>query len=177
MVGTLSRLGPEKGQAEPRPGKSGTLDHPPPQGDGWLRPMCRRGATHERYPLASTRAHHPASVQRIVVLRRSSKLGLAEDQHQVGEKLIVSRVAVAKHEIDCVKRLGVAWEVEVDRPDGWRSVIPGVVVATAIWTAASIGFTASVSSFSRYNGIYGTLGAAVVPLLWFTSLAILLGAG
>jgi uncharacterized BrkB/YihY/UPF0761 family membrane protein len=36
-----------------------------------------------------------------------------------------------------------------------------------------------VSSFSRYNEIYGTLGVAVVLLLWFwfTSLAILLGAG
>lgn len=65
-----------------------------------------------------------------------------------------------------------------NRPDGWRSVVPGVVVATAIWTAASIGFSAYVSSFGRYNEIYGTLGAAVVLLLWFwfTSLAILLGA-
>jgi membrane protein len=66
-----------------------------------------------------------------------------------------------------------------NRPDGWRSVIPGVVVATAIWTAASIGFSAYVSSFSRHNEIYGTPGAAIVLLLWFwfTSLAILLGAG
>jgi len=65
-----------------------------------------------------------------------------------------------------------------NRPDGWRSIVPGVAVATVIWTVASIGFSVYVSSFSRYNEIYGTLGAAVVLLLWFwfTSLAILLGA-
>jgi membrane protein len=64
------------------------------------------------------------------------------------------------------------------RPDGWRAVVPGVVVATIVWTVASIGFSLYVSSFGRYNETYGTLGAAVVLLLWFwfTSLAIILGA-
>jgi len=64
------------------------------------------------------------------------------------------------------------------RPSGWGSVIPGMLAATTIWTVASIGFSVYVSSFGRYNETYGTLGAAVVLLLWFwfTSLAILLGA-
>ena len=64
------------------------------------------------------------------------------------------------------------------RPDGWRSVLPGTVVATAVWTVTSIGFSLYVSSFGRYNETYGTLGAAVVLLLWFwfTALAILIGA-
>jgi membrane protein len=64
------------------------------------------------------------------------------------------------------------------RPSGWGSVVPGVLSATVIWTVASIGFSIYVSSFGRYNETYGTLGAAVVLLLWFwfTSLAILLGA-
>jgi membrane protein len=64
------------------------------------------------------------------------------------------------------------------RPEGWRSVVPGTAVATVVWTVASIGFSVYVSSFGRYNEVYGTLGAAVVLLLWFwiTSLAILLGA-
>ncbi len=65
-----------------------------------------------------------------------------------------------------------------ERPDGWRSVVPGAVVATTVWTVASIGFSVYVSSFGRYNETYGTLGAAVVLLLWFwfTALAILIGA-
>ena len=64
------------------------------------------------------------------------------------------------------------------RPDGWRSVVPGVVFATVTWTAASIGFSIYVSSFANYNETYGTLGAAVILLLWFwfTSLAVILGA-
>lgn len=64
------------------------------------------------------------------------------------------------------------------RPDGWGSVVPGVVFATVMWTAASIGFSIYVSSFGSYNETYGALGAAVVLLLWFwlTALAIILGA-
>lgn len=65
-----------------------------------------------------------------------------------------------------------------ERPDGWHSVAPGMAVATAVWTVTSIGFSLYVSSFGRYNETYGTLGAAVVLLLWFwfTALAILIGA-
>ena len=39
-------------------------------------------------------------------------------------------------------------------------------------------FSMYVSSFGQYNETYGTLGAAVVLLLWFwfTSIAILIGA-
>lgn len=64
------------------------------------------------------------------------------------------------------------------RPEGWTDVLPGVLAATLIWTVASIGFSIYVSSFGSYNETYGTLGAAVVLLLWFwfTSLAILVGA-
>ncbi|MGB5730145.1 MAG: YihY/virulence factor BrkB family protein [Acidimicrobiia bacterium] len=64
------------------------------------------------------------------------------------------------------------------RPKGWSDVFPGTLAATLIWTVASIGFSIYVSSFGRYNETYGTLGAAVVLLLWFwfTSLAILVGA-
>ncbi|MGI9586431.1 MAG: YihY/virulence factor BrkB family protein [Acidimicrobiia bacterium] len=64
------------------------------------------------------------------------------------------------------------------RPPDWRAVLPGMVTATVLWTATSIGFSVYVSSFGRYNETYGALGAAVVMLLWFwlTSLAILIGA-
>jgi membrane protein len=63
-------------------------------------------------------------------------------------------------------------------PEGWRTIIPGTIFATTMWTATSIGFSVYVSSLGRYNETYGTLGAAVVLLLWFwfTFLAMLLGA-
>ncbi|MCL1586853.1 MAG: YihY/virulence factor BrkB family protein [Actinomycetia bacterium] len=64
------------------------------------------------------------------------------------------------------------------RPEHWRRVLPGVILATTLWLASSIGFSVYVSSFGKYNETYGTLGGAVVLLLWFwfTSLAIIVGA-
>ena len=64
------------------------------------------------------------------------------------------------------------------RPDHWYDVVPGVVLAVAIWTISSVGFSIYVSSFGRYNETYGALGAAVVLLLWFwfSSIAVILGA-
>lgn len=65
-----------------------------------------------------------------------------------------------------------------DRPNTIRHVIPGVVLATVLWIGSSAGFSIYVSSFASYNETYGTLGAAVILLLWFwfTSLAVILGA-
>jgi membrane protein len=64
------------------------------------------------------------------------------------------------------------------RPEGWRDVVPGVVVATMLWAVTSLGFSVYVSSFGSYTATYGALGAAVVLLLWFwfTALAVVLGA-
>ena len=64
------------------------------------------------------------------------------------------------------------------RPGGWLAVLPGSVVATVIWTLASLGFSTYVGSFGRYNQTYGVLGAAVILLLWFwlTALAVIVGA-
>jgi len=64
------------------------------------------------------------------------------------------------------------------RPEGWRDVVPGVIGATVMWAATSLGFSVYVSSYGNYNATYGALGAAVVLLLWFwfTSLAVILGA-
>ena len=69
------------------------------------------------------------------------------------------------------------WAPPVSR-GGWRAIVPGTIFATATWTVTSIGFSIYVSSLGRYNETYGTLGAAVVLLLWFwfTFLAILIGA-
>ena len=64
------------------------------------------------------------------------------------------------------------------RPDGWRDVLPGALLATVLWSVASIGFSVYVSSYGSYNATYGVLGAAVVLLLWFwmSSLSIIIGA-
>jgi membrane protein len=59
-----------------------------------------------------------------------------------------------------------------------RSVLPGALVATALWFAVSLLFTAYVSHFGSYDKTYGTLGAMISLLiwLWLGCLAFLLGA-
>lgn len=61
---------------------------------------------------------------------------------------------------------------------GLKSVLPGAGLALVVWLVASLGFAFYVSNFGSYNKTYGTLGGAVVFLvwLWITNLAILLGA-
>lgn len=60
----------------------------------------------------------------------------------------------------------------------FRPFTPGSLLATALWAAASVGFTWYVRSFAAYDSMYGPLGTPVVLLLWFyiAGFAILLGA-
>ena len=64
------------------------------------------------------------------------------------------------------------------RPTSWLAVLPGALLATIVWTLASLGFSTYVGSFGSYNETYGVLGAAVILLLWFwlTALAVITGA-
>ena len=59
-----------------------------------------------------------------------------------------------------------------------RSVLPGAALATFLWFAVSLAFTAYVANFSSYDKTYGTLGALISLLiwLWLGNLAFLLGA-
>lgn len=61
---------------------------------------------------------------------------------------------------------------------GFRSVLPGIVLAAAIWLVASAAFAFYLANFSSYNKTYGTLGGVISFLvwLWITNIAILLGA-
>ena len=64
------------------------------------------------------------------------------------------------------------------RHPGFRWVTPGGVLAIIIWIAASAVFAVYVATFASYNKTYGSLGGAVVFLvwLWISNIAILLGA-
>jgi len=58
-----------------------------------------------------------------------------------------------------------------------KRVLPGVLVALAVWIAASVAFALYVANFGSYDKTYGTLGGFVVLLVWFwlTNVALLLG--
>jgi membrane protein len=61
---------------------------------------------------------------------------------------------------------------------GFKSIIPGSLLAIGVWLLASAGFAYYVANFGSYNKIYGALGAVIVFLiwLWISNLAILVGA-
>ena len=70
------------------------------------------------------------------------------------------------------------WSAPNAKPAGFRWVSPGSVLAVIVWIVASAAFAFYVANFGSYNETYGTLGGAIVFLvwLWITNVAVLLGA-
>lgn len=60
----------------------------------------------------------------------------------------------------------------------FRLLTPGAVLAVIAWGIASAGFGFYAANFGSYNKTYGTLGGAVILLvwLWITNVVILVGA-
>lgn len=54
----------------------------------------------------------------------------------------------------------------------------GALFAAMLWAAASVGFSAYLSSLNSYNRIYGSIGTVVALLMWFylAGFSVLLGA-
>jgi membrane protein len=77
-----------------------------------------------------------------------------------------------------VSGLSFVYTVGPDASHRWQCLIPGSCFATAIWIGASLGLRWYVSSLATYQQTYGTIGTALVILLWFyvSGLAMLVGA-
>jgi membrane protein len=58
------------------------------------------------------------------------------------------------------------WVAPNVRHPGWRWIVPGSLLALAIWIAASVGFTLYVGWFGSFSATYGSIGSVVVFLLW-----------
>jgi membrane protein len=65
---------------------------------------------------------------------------------------------------------------DVDQP--FRLISPGSASTVVAWAIASEGFSLYVSHFGNYDVVYGSLGGAIVLLLWMwiSALVILVGA-
>ena len=62
-------------------------------------------------------------------------------------------------------------------PERWRFASPGTILTTALSLLASLGFSAYVNNFGRYNALYGSIGTImmVMALIYINSLALLIG--
>jgi membrane protein len=59
----------------------------------------------------------------------------------------------------------------------WYWITPGSVVGVLLWLAASFGFRVYLHFFDSYSKTYGSLGAAIILVVWFyvTGFAFLVG--
>ncbi len=76
----------------------------------------------------------------------------------------------------------VAWAATIfhiapDHHTPWRADLPGAIVTTALWVAFSGGLRLYVEIAQSGNAVFGTLGGALIVLLWFwlLSLAVIVG--
>ncbi|MEP6644920.1 MAG: YihY/virulence factor BrkB family protein [Acidobacteriaceae bacterium] len=59
----------------------------------------------------------------------------------------------------------------------WFWVTPGAAIGVALWLLASIGFRIYLHFFNSYSATYGSLGAAIILILWLyiTGFTVLMG--
>jgi membrane protein len=73
---------------------------------------------------------------------------------------------------------GLIYYLAPDAEQLWPWIVPGSQLATVLWLLISLGFRFYVMHFGQFNKTYGTIGAAIVVLLWFylSGLVLLVGA-
>jgi membrane protein len=59
------------------------------------------------------------------------------------------------------------------RPQRWRYVWPGAILATTLWLGLTAGFAWYVRNIGHYNVMYGSIGAGIALLVWMYFLAII----
>ena len=75
--------------------------------------------------------------------------------------------------------LAIMYRYGPSRDDAeWKWVTPGAGIAVVLWLVASVAFATYVRNFGSYQETFGTLGGAIILLmwLWISSYIVLLGA-
>jgi membrane protein len=60
-----------------------------------------------------------------------------------------------------------------NRPQRWRFVWPGAVLATILWLLATSGFAWYARNIAHYNVMYGSVGAGIALLVWMYLMAMI----
>lgn len=74
--------------------------------------------------------------------------------------------------------IALIYHMAIPRTQHWRYVLPGAVLATVLWFAATLGFGWYVTNYANYAVIYGSLAAVIALLVWLyiVSIVMLIGA-
>lgn len=74
--------------------------------------------------------------------------------------------------------IALIYHFAVPRTQPWHSVLPGSVLATAMWLGVTMAFGWYLQHYADYSIMYGSLGAAIALLVWMylISLVVLVGA-
>lgn len=74
--------------------------------------------------------------------------------------------------------IALIYHLAIPRTQSWRRVLPGAVLATVLWFAATLGFGWYVTNYADYAVIYGSLAAVIALLVWLyiVSIVVLIGA-
>lgn len=80
--------------------------------------------------------------------------------------------------ITSIAVIALIYHLTIPRTQSWRRVLPGAVLATVLWFAATVTFGWYVSNYADYAEIYGSLAAVIALLVWLyiVSIVVLIGA-
>ena len=68
---------------------------------------------------------------------------------------------------------GLMYYTGPNRPMKFRSVWPGAILATVLWSLATSVFALYVRHIANYNVLYGSIGAVIALLVWMYLLAVI----
>ncbi len=102
-------------------------------------------------------------------------LGLIPEGVQIEGWIVVAGVALryALAFVTVVLVTAMLYYIGPYRPQRWSCVMPGALVATGLWMAATIGFTWYVRNIADYNVLYGSIGAVIALLIWMYVLSLI----
>ncbi len=60
-----------------------------------------------------------------------------------------------------------------NRPQKWRHIWPGALLATLLWLGATLVFSWYVRNIAHYNLLYGSIGAVIALILWLYLLSLI----
>jgi membrane protein len=63
------------------------------------------------------------------------------------------------------------------KTQSWRRILPGAIMATALWFPATMIFGWYVTHYATYTVVYGSLGAAIALLVWLYILSVIVLVG